>query len=263
MPRILFSEALHRATLSRKEPSLRKRLIVMAVGLAVAATAALPAAASGSRADRELTYEVTITNLNDNQWFTPPVVASHNRRADVFEAGEAASGPVQGLAENGDVPGLVEALSSLRRVHDVQVALSDAVPPLAPGASVTVEITASTKTRLLSVASMLICTNDGFTGVDSIRMPVRPGHTVTNYGYAYDAGTEINTEDFADIVPPCQELNGVSSDDPGTGETNPKLTERGVITMHPGITGGNDLSVDAHGWDVKAPVIAVAVTRTG
>ena len=27
---------------------------------------------------------------------------------------------------------------------------------------------------------------------------------------AYDAGTEMNTEDFADMVPPCQGLIGVS-----------------------------------------------------
>ena len=247
---------------------MRKRIIVLAIGLAVAATAALPAAAAGSRAsgdggNRELTYEVTITNLNDTQWYTPPVVVSHHRRADVFEAGEAASGPVQGLAENGDVPGLVDALSGLRRVHDVEVAVSPDVPPLAPGASITIELNATTQTRVLSVASMLICTNDGFTGVDSVRLPVRLGHEVTTYGYAYDAGTEINTEDFADIVPPCQELNGVSSDDPGTGATNPDLAENGVITMHPGVVGGNDLTEADHGWDIHAPAVAVTVSRTG
>ena len=41
----------------------------------------------------------------------------------------------------------------------------------------------------------------------------------------YDAGTELNTEDFADIVPPCQGLIGVSSEDGGTGMSDPSLAE--------------------------------------
>ena len=51
----------------------------------------------------------------------------------------------------------------------------------------------------------------------------------TYYGVAWDAGTEINTEDFADLVPPCQALNGVSSDDEGTGASNPALEETGMM----------------------------------
>ena len=79
---------------------------------------------------------------------------------------------------------------------------------------------------LLSAAFMLICTNDGFSGVDSLMLPASGSTTVeTN---AYDAGSEQNTEDFADIVPPCQGLIGVESDDEGTGVSNPALAEGGV-----------------------------------
>ena len=106
---------------------------------------------------------------------------------------------------------------------------------------------------------MLICTNDGFTGVDTLRLPKKVGDTASAYTSAYDAGTEINTEDFADIVPPCQGLVGVSSDDAGTGMSNPALAENGVITMHPNVQGGNDLLTGVHGW--ADPVAMIEVVR--
>jgi hypothetical protein len=106
---------------------------------------------------------------------------------------------------------------------------------------------------------MLICTNDGFTGVDSLRLPNHVGDSVTLNTAGYDAGTEINTEDFADIVPPCQGLVGVSSADGGTDQSNPALAEGGVIHHHDGIVGGNDLLPGTHGW--SDPVAEVTVER--
>jgi hypothetical protein len=125
--------------------------------------------------------------------------------------------------------------------------------------SVTLTITADRGTKFLSYVSMLICSNDGFTGLDALQLPEAVGDTLIAYGAGYDAGTEINTEDFADIVPPCQGLIGVSSDDAGTGMSNPALAEGGVIMHHAGILGGNDLVPEIHGWD--DPVIRVTVTR--
>ena len=92
---------------------------------------------------------------------------------------------------------------------------------------------------------MLICTNDGFTGIDSLTLEASGSKGETG---AYDAGTEINTEDFADIVPPCQGLTPVSSDDAGTGMTNPDLAEGGVVVSHPGVQGGRDLTA-THMWE--------------
>jgi hypothetical protein len=108
---------------------------------------------------------------------------------------------------------------------------------------------------------MLICTNDGFTGVDSLRLPKDVGDAVVVRSASYDAGTETNTEDFADIVPPCQGLVGVSSGEPGTGMSNPALAEGGVIHHHPGIAGGADLVPAIHGW--TDPVAEITVERVG
>src|SRR6266542_5114415 len=116
------------------------------------------------------------------------------------------------------------------------------VPEGLPGSamfpdSVTFEISAELGARRLSWVSMLICTNDGFTGLDSIKLPAHVGDEVTALTAGYDAGTEINTEDFADIVPPCQALVGVSSGEPGTGTSDPALAEGGVIHHHEGMLG--------------------------
>jgi hypothetical protein len=103
---------------------------------------------------------------------------------------------------------------------------------------------------------MLICTNDGFTGLDSVRLPARK---LIVYSVGYDARTEMNTEDFADIVPPCQGLIGVMSDDMGTGMSNPLLAEDGIIIPHAGINGGVDLQPAVHNWG--DPVAKIVIER--
>ena len=214
-----------------------------------------------TRIDTARAYEVTITNNTTGQPFTPPVAVTHNRRADLFEVGEAASPAIQGLAENGDVPGVVGSLAGVGAVRDVVVAPApEGPPPILPGNEVTFTIYTSRRGgNLLSIGTMLICTNDGFTGIDSLRLPRAIGDSVDVDAVSYDAGTEINTELFADMVPPCGDLTGVDSGGQGTGATNPALAENGVIGPHAGITGAGDLDPALHGW--SDPVASVSVVR--
>jgi Spondin_N len=230
-------------------------VITLSLIAAFAGTSA--AAASGGGGSDERTYLVTIENLTAGQPFTPPVAVTHNRRTGVFSPGEAASAGIQGLAENGDVPSLVAELQADPRVDEIVVA--DANGPVLPGGSVTFEITAERGRRRLSVASMLICTNDGFAGLDSLRLPGARGKQTVAYADGYDAGTEINTEDFDDLVPPCGPLTGVDSMGAGTGMSNPALAEAGVIAHHGGITGAADLQPDLHGF--TSPVAKITITR--
>lgn len=212
------------------------------------------------------TYEVTITNLTSGQPLTPPVVAVHRASTGVFEVGDAASPQIVAIAENGNIGLLEAALADDKHVASQASAGAPLVPPGLPGSGmftdeVTLIVTGERGAKYLSWASMLICTNDGFTGVDTLRLPKRIGESVEVTTQAYDAGSEMNTEDFVDIVPPCQGLVGVSSDDPGTGVSNPVLAENGVITHHAGIVGGVDLLPDVHGWD--DPVAHVEIVRVG
>ncbi|MEL7298102.1 MAG: spondin domain-containing protein [Pseudomonadota bacterium] len=230
---------------------------LMVAGLAMVASTAAKAS------DRHgITYRVTVTNLTAGQPFTPPVVAVHNRRADVYSLGEPVNEGVRQIAENGNLEPLVTALSSDPNVSQVITGTAPIVPAGNPGGTAfdseyTVEFTTSGRARRLSIVSMLICTNDGFTGIDSVRLPVRGKTTILARGY--DTRTEKNTEDFADIVPPCQGLIGVSSDDTGTGASNPELAENGVIIPHPGVVGDNDLDPRVHDW--ADPVARIVIER--
>jgi len=232
-------------------------LTAMALALATVA----PVAAAGSA-----TYEVTITNLSSGQPLTPPIVAIHRGSTNIFDVGSAASVGIQQLAENGNGGPLLNALAANSDVTALESANAPLVGDGSPGEahgftdSVTFTIETSRDGRFLSFASMLICTNDGFTGVDRLRLPATVGATVLARTAGYDAGTELNTESYADIVPPCQLLSGLTPIG-GTGTTNPALAEQGVIHHHAGIVGGADLVPGFHGW--TNPVTTIVVTRVG
>ena len=241
--------------------------LTRAVATAVAASALLVAFVSPAGAEVPFTYEVTISNLTSGQPLTPPAVTTHRGDVNVFAVGSPASSGVQQIAENGDPSVLLGELAATAGVSEALVtSTGPLVPEGTPGSaffagSVTFTITAGPGARFLSFVSMLICTNDGFTGVNRLKLPGAVGSSVSAATLGYDAGTEINTEDFADIVPPCQGLIGVTSGEPGTATTNPALAEGGVIHHHDGILGIADLVPAIHGWDVDEPVATIEVTR--
>lgn len=211
--------------------------------------------------DKSRQYKVTITNLTSGQPFTPPVLATHTRDVRIFRLATDSSAEIQAIAENGNNAPLVAALSSNEYVYDIVVGTAPLIPSGNPGAapfesSASFHISSRGRARFLSIASMLICTNDGFTGVNSVRLPSKKRVV---YAVAYDARSEQNTEDFADMVPPCQGLIGVSSDDQGVGASNPLLAESGFVIPHPGISGGADLQPGVHNW--ADPVARIVIER--
>ena len=200
-------------------------------------------------------FEIAVTNLTDGQPLTPPIAATHDGGLSAFRSGQQASTGITQLAENGNGAALTAALQGDPSVSTV----GGAAGPVFPGSSVTFTIDAAEGDTFLGWYSMLICTNDGFTGRDNLRLPSQVGQTTRARTIGYDAGTEINTEDFADIVPPCPALTGVPSSDPGTGMSNPALAENGRILPHRGVAGDDDLQVAVHDW--KGSVSSVRITR--
>lgn len=200
---------------------------------------------------RVRTYQITVENLTDGQLLTPTVFATHANGQGIFDEGDAASDGLQQLAENGGVPVLVDELAGSHGVGTVAVV---GRAPIAPGAIAKVDVVVSDRYRRASLAGMLICTNDGFGGVDSLRLPKWVGEETEVYGSAYDAGTETNTELYVDLVPPCDGAGG-------SGASDPLLAEDGVVHFHGGIIGGFDLDPAVHGWD--GSVIKVTIERTG
>ena len=56
--------------------------------------------------------EVELTNLTHGSYFTPLLVAAHNRHLDLFEVGTSASKELQAMAEGGDISALVTIVSN-------------------------------------------------------------------------------------------------------------------------------------------------------
>lgn len=201
------------------------------------------------------TYKVTITNLTTGQPMSPAVALTHNRRASLFDVGTRASEGIRAIAEDGDPSVAAAALQGARGVYSV---LTTTAPIGIKGGtafpnSLSFEITARGNAKLLSLSTMLICTNDGFSGLDAVRLP-RGYRAEVYYGAGYDAGTEKNTEVASSIVPPCFGIGPVTGL-MGGGDRTPT---NGRIRHHPGIKGIADLTA-AHDW--KGPVLKVVVQR--
>lgn len=243
--------------------------------LAAAAGLTLSLAPAASAEVRD--YQVRITNLTSGQPLSPPVLATHRAVGALWHPSREASTGIKEIAENGNFSPLADDLRKRRvagRIFDYGVGFSSPmfpgplVPTGRPGAatfpaSVTMHIRAdSRRAPRLSVATMLVCTNDGFTGLDGYRLPAKVGRRVTVKAPAYETQSERNTEVLADIMPPCQGLIGVRSPSgaPGTAQSNPALAESGAIIPHKGVIGGNELDPALHGWGPN-PVVKFTITR--
>jgi Spondin_N len=211
------------------------------LGALVAAALLIPAA--GSSPSGERTWDVTITNLTrpGSQPLSPPLLVVHSSQADIWSVGEVATHPVAAIAEDANNGPAESAFAQLPGVNDV---FTDAGGPIPPGASRTYTVETSGQFNRLSVLTMLVNTNDGFTGLDSERLRGLGG---TRSVRAYDAGSEVNNELTGFIPGPC--CNNPFVRDP----------EGELIRMHEGITGRGDLSPATYGW--SGPVARIEVSR--
>jgi len=189
-------------------------------------------------------YQVTITNLTRSQSFTPILVSSHRAGVSLFELGRPASDELSALAEGGDVAPMTALLNANRKVKDV----ANSAGLLSPGASVTVEVSAEHGARYISVASMLIPTNDAFLSLNSVRAP-RGHHAVTYYSPAYDAGSEPNDELCISMPGPVCGGQGGS----------PGASGEGYVFTHAGIHGIGDLDASVYDW--RNPVAKISIRR--
>jgi Spondin_N len=205
-------------------------------------------AAAGSAAAQPR-YAVSITNLTKGQQFTPILVATHRSGVSLFELGWPASPELALVAEEGDVGPLSALLAATPGVAGI--AQSSGL--LAPGATVTVEVPAGGGARRLSVAAMLIPTNDAFFALNAeLLVPGSP--PLTFYALAYDAGSERNDELCASIPGPFfAECGG-----PGGGGM-PSGGEEGFVHVHSGIHGVGDLDEALRDW--SNPVARIVVQR--
>jgi len=206
--------------------------------------------------------DITITNLTHGSHFTPLLVAAHTDTIHLFQTGAVASANLQAMAEGGDISGLTS---------DVDAAAADKVADpaaglLAPGASTSFSLSTGAGNDYLSTVAMILPSNDGFVGLDSLKIPTAPG----SYTYklnAYDAGTEANDEivngngapGLAGIPADPLGKNGMNATGVTTTENNTKIhIHRGVLGDTDLAAGSSDLDSRIHRW--LNPVARIVVT---
>lgn len=134
---------------------------------------------------------VTVKNLTNGLYFTPLLITAHDSKTRLFELGVPASEELQAMAEGGNIDLLAQMVGGA----DKDTIVNPVGGLLGPGEVVNdIKLnTRKNRNRYLSMTAMLLPTNDGFVGLDSIFIPRRPG-TYSFYLYGYDAGTEANDE---------------------------------------------------------------------
>jgi hypothetical protein len=227
-----------------------KRIPLFAVA-AVASIGLLASPASGSDDDdegsgRAKTYRVTVENLTPPhtsgpgaQPLSPPLFVVHSNRADVWSVGDIASHGLAAIAEDANNSVLESALSGLPGVRSVDTGAGGPIPS---GTSRSFTVEAAGRFNRLSLVTMLVNTNDAFTGLDSLHLTGRRSHVLTQ---AYDAGSERNNELKSHVPGPC------------CGNAFVRDPEGLVVGMHEGITGRGQLLPSVYGWNGPAARITV------
>ena len=219
---------------------IRRTVAALAVAGGLAAVPTVADAGWG-HGNNQATYRVTIENTNSGfQPLSPAGVVIHRRAVDVWSVGQPASAAVAAIAEDANAGVFVDTYDG---VNGVRQAFVGGDAPAGPGGEIVFEFDARRGQRI-SLVSMLVNTNDAFTGLDSVRL--RNGVREYYVG-AYDAGTEVNNE-LASHIP-----------GPVGGNAFVRAPEGAAILPHANVQGGGDLDPAVHGWD--GPVAKITIER--
>lgn len=185
------------------------------------------------------TIYLEVTNLSFNQPFSNFFVMVHSKDVQpIFYAGRAASNQLADLAQDGNPQPLVDLYGFHKEVASVGDISNGNMRTF------TIRLQVSSQYNYVTIAAMMMNTNDGFVALNSVR--AIPGRLFLEP--AYDAGTEANNEQ-------CNSIPGPACD-ASSGNENPEDGE-GVVHIHRGIIGGADLDVGEYSW--LNPVMQVLV----
>lgn len=204
---------------------------------------------SSSSSPEEFSYQISLTNITAAQPFSPPAALLTNGNYKAWSTGEAASVALEQLAEGGDASALIADQSTQPNFLGSS--------PIPPGGNLSFELTVQDETmRNLTLATMLVNTNDAFTGLSAIDLgTMETGDKRVYLTQAYDAGTENNLETAGTIPGPV---------DGGEGFNAARDDVTSVVTFHGGIVSSDDgyaesVLSETHKFD--NPVMVIEVTR--
>ena len=192
---------------------------------------------------------VEITNLTKGQILTPAVFITHGPdSAPLFVPGQPASRELAAIAEQGSTIGLI----NLYRADPGVLSVTRLAAFVRPGRTASVDVTFDADHRLLSSASMLEMTNDGFVSVLAVEVPCEGSRTYL-VG-AWDAGSEANSELCSQIPAPCPSPRRAGSCSPGGRE--------GFVHVHSGIHGCGGFPPEIYDWGPEVAQIVVTASES-
>ncbi len=163
--------------------------VLVAMGLGISACSDADTMHDGATPEVTPKYEITVTNLTAGQPMAPAIVALHNSDYALYTLGEEASVALEMLAEGGDNSQLLAEADATTNVDEAK-SLGGLLKP-----GKTLSITLEGNDDYLSLAGMLVNTNDGFVGLRSYHVTHLAVGEVEKVDLAtYDAGTEANSE---------------------------------------------------------------------
>ena len=192
-------------------------------------------------------YQVTVSNLTNAQPLSPVTVVLH-QQGNLWQIGQPASAMLEALAESGDNSALLSSQMVLAG------AAHDGILP--PGEQVQVSVTTTDENAvMLSLATMLVNTNDGFSGLNAVMVHgLAVGDSLSFNAPVYDAGTEGNSEMPGTIPGPAD----------GGEAFNAARDDVDYVALHPGVVGSDDGLTDSvltsmHKFD--NPAVKVTISR--
>lgn len=226
-------------------------------------TTAIVLSALGASQVMAQSLSIKITNLSNAIYFTPLLVAAHDSDNRLFMEGATSSMSLQTMAEGGDI----SELSTDIQAVGANVVENPAGAMLAPGAMTSFTLMTSDTNTHFSLTAMILPSNDGFVGIDSLELPTNAG-TYTYYLNAYDAGSEANNELIVDGSG-ARGVLGIPVDPSGSAGSNgtgiPNTTENNMIHIHRGNVGDmdsaggiSDLNSTVHRW--LNPIAQLVIT---
>ncbi|GEA60739.1 spondin domain-containing protein [Vibrio comitans] len=212
---------------------MKNRILLAAFSIGVLAgcsdddndVAAISASDSSTQSYR---YTLSVVNLTANQPMSPLVVLTHNSDYSLFEVGQSASVPLEQLAEAGSNGDLIALMDSNDNVEQGLSGNGLVMPGMSDEVTITIDPGFS---GYVSVASMLVNTNDAFVGETGLSVQsLAVGDSFEMNMNVWDAGTELNDELASTIPGPA-----------GGGEGfNAARNDDDVVTFHSGVISSDD-----------------------
>jgi hypothetical protein len=167
----------------------------------------------------------------------------------MWQVGQPASIALEKLAEGGDSSDFIALENNLATVTS-----EGAVPP---GASVTLNLnTTETMANYLTIATMLVNTNDAFSGLTGVDISTLVLNQEKSWSLSvYDSGTELNTEAAGTIPGPADSGIGYEA---ARNDIDLVGYHSGVVSKDDGLS--NSVLTQAHRFD--NPAVKVTITRT-